>query len=188
MRKFEVSMLHDLQLSSVSSVLIVGGYDGVDAVDLWSKYDCDIAVLEPIPQFYDECQKRFEESPIRLLPFALSSKSCLINLGIKGNMSGLYASGESVSARGIRFGQLLNVLGWYYVDHLKLNCEGMEYEILEDMIESQYISKADSIHVQFHSVIPDCQSRYEKIAEQLSKTHELDFRDPFIWEGWIKKI
>ena len=63
----------------------------------------------------------------------------------------------------------------------KINIEGMEYDLLDYMMP--FISEIKHLQVQFH-LIPDHEKRYKRIADQLSKTHKLSWRYPFVWESW----
>jgi hypothetical protein len=67
---------------------------------------------------------------------------------------------------------------------MKINIEGAEYCVLESLIDN--IEKIGGILVQFHK-IDFYQQRYDDIAEELSKTHNLKWRFPFVWEYWEQK-
>ena len=59
------------------------------------------------------------------------------------------------------------------IDLLKINIEGAEYDLLEDMIKKNLVSKCNNIQVQFHTFISGYKERYELIKYGLSQTHEL---------------
>lgn len=63
----------------------------------------------------------------------------------------------------------------------KINIEGMEYDLLEYMMP--FISEVKNLQVQFH-LIEGYDKRYKRISEELSKTHKLTWRYPFVWENW----
>ena len=68
-----------------------------------------------------------------------------------------------------------------------MNIEGAEYECLEALIESGMIGKIKHVLVQFHGVDNDVESSVSKwatIAAHLSRTHNMDWSYPFIWERW----
>lgn len=111
----------------------------------------------------------------------------MVEIRVKGNMSGMFADGPIVAARGLTLGDFLNLVGWDRIDHFKLNCEGMEYEILDYIIANELMPLIKTLHVQFHPILADSNARYEAIAVGLSKTHDLDFRDPWVWESWTLK-
>jgi len=68
---------------------------------------------------------------------------------------------------------------------LKLNIEGGEYQLLDYIIFKDLHKQIKNIQVQFHKVEDfDYEKRYKEIAEELSKTHRLTWRYPFVWENW----
>lgn len=70
----------------------------------------------------------------------------------------------------------------------KINIEGMEYELLEYIIEKNLLRNIKNLQVQFHLIDgEDCESRYAALAEQLKKTHSLTWRYDFVWENWRRK-
>ena len=68
-----------------------------------------------------------------------------------------------------------------------MNIEGSEYELLERIIEIDFIRNIDNLLIQFHNFFSDSRSRMDNIQKHLSKTHRLTFQYEFIWENWTKK-
>ena len=66
---------------------------------------------------------------------------------------------------------------------MKINVEGAEYPILKNLIETNSIIKIKNIQVQFHLFNDEENSDYELISKELSKTHKLTWRFPFVWEN-----
>ena len=52
---------HNLNRDSI--VLDIGGYTGVWASQILEKYDCQIYILEPVPDFYKILKQRFLHFP-----------------------------------------------------------------------------------------------------------------------------
>ena len=81
---------------------------------------------------------------------------------------------------------IFEVINHDTIDLLKINVEGAEYEIIDNLIESNTINKIKSIQVQFH-----CVNKYTKIydslSNKLSNTHTITWRYPFVWENWTLK-
>lgn len=66
---------------------------------------------------------------------------------------------------------------------VKMNIEGGEYELLRHMLP--HIGEVKYLQVQFHLIDGmDCEKLYKDIATELSKTHKLMWRYPFVWESW----
>ena len=71
---------------------------------------------------------------------------------------------------------------------VKINIEGAEYDLLDYIISKGLHKNVRNFQVQFHMVDGmDYETRYKKIAESLSETHEIDWRYPFVWESWKRK-
>jgi len=73
------------------------------------------------------------------------------------------------------------------VHFMKINIEGGEYDLLEHLLESGFISSITNIQVQFHDFVPNAEVQMNKIQHELSKTHSLTYQYPFVWENWQKK-
>jgi len=73
------------------------------------------------------------------------------------------------------------------VDLIKINIEGGEYDLVPRMIESGIVNKCKIIRIQFHDWIPGAFAMRKKIVKELSKTHEVEWSFPLVWESWIRK-
>jgi len=68
---------------------------------------------------------------------------------------------------------------------MKINIEGAEYELLKHIIENGLHKNVKNIQVQFHLVDGiDTEKLYKEISDELTKTHKLTWRYPFVWENW----
>lgn len=65
---------------------------------------------------------------------------------------------------------------------LKMNIEGGEYTLLPYMIKGGIIEQIENLQVQFH-----LGGDYEAVEKELTKTHTLTWRYPFVWENWKRK-
>ena len=70
---------------------------------------------------------------------------------------------------------------------MKINVEGAEYKILNELINNKSISKISNLQVQFHMFDENNNNEYEPLIQKLSETHELSWRFPFVWENWRLK-
>ena len=73
------------------------------------------------------------------------------------------------------------------IDLMKINIEGAEYDLLDDLIETGTVKHIDNLLIQFHDFFPEAKSRMDKIHEHLKQTHESTFCHEFVWEGWKRK-
>ena len=74
-----------------------------------------------------------------------------------------------------------------FVDIMKINIEGAEYELLDRMIKTGIINKVKRLIVQFHTFGETENINKQNIREGLSNTHECFFEYPYVWEGWKLK-
>ena len=74
-----------------------------------------------------------------------------------------------------------------YISLMKINIEGEEYALMENLIEEGLISIIGDIQIQFHSFVPEAKARMQAIQERLSDTHVLTYQYEFVWENWTRK-
>ena len=74
------------------------------------------------------------------------------------------------------------------IDVIKINIEGAEFDLLNEVIKKNYQTKFDNIQVQFHKMFDDSHEKRDIIRKKLSETHQLTYDYTFVWENWkIKK-
>jgi hypothetical protein len=109
-------------------------------------------------------------------------------MGLKGDMSGLHADGPLRRVLVISANHFIADKVKAEVDLLKLNVEGMEYEILESMLNPVgTIDKIKHLQIQFHGVGNHSEARYAMIRESLQETHELTHDYGMAWQLWRRK-
>lgn len=69
----------------------------------------------------------------------------------------------------------------------RIELYAVEYDILDELIRLDRIPNVVNFQVQFHKFVNGYEKRYKAIAASLSKTHELTYRFPFVWENWRLK-
>ena len=67
---------------------------------------------------------------------------------------------------------------------MKINIEGSEFELLDHMIDTGYISKVKHLQIQFHNFVNDSEVKRKTIRDKLKYSHKNIFNFPFIWERW----
>lgn len=186
---------YEYKLDESSFVIDAGGYKGDWSAKIYDKYKCSILVFEPVQSFYQGIKNRFDGN----------ENIDIVNAAIGGSrrddyisLDGDAASVEVMNAQSIFDGvgseqiKVLDVFESFKineiesVDLMKINIEGMEYELLERMIETGMIGMVNNFQIQFHDFVPNCQQRRNAIREQLKKTHKCDWCYEFVWENWSK--
>lgn len=177
---------YDYDLNSKSVVFDCGGYDGDFTDEINRRYGCNIVVFEPVPSNYEKLKQRFaKKSKIRLLNSGIGGHCRIQKMNIKGNMTGMFAQGDEFEANVVGIDSMLSE--YPQVDLLKLNIEGMEFEVLERILELGAASRFKNIQVQFHGVMFNAQSRYADIREKLMSTHRLTYDEPFCWQNFERR-
>lgn len=166
-------------LNKDSIVFDLGCYEGKFAKTISEKYQCTVYCFEPIKEFYDKIKPN--ESMV-LMNYALGNSNRNELMGKETDKTGLYANGISEQV-------LISDVADFnrQIDLMKINIEGMEYEVLERMIETEMVKNVKNIQVQFHKIGKDYDSRYMNIRQNLLKTHELTFDFPFMWQNFKLK-
>ena len=189
------SWVHDNQVRDVqytyglvqeSVVVDAGGYQGDFTNNIYSKYGCSVHVLEPIQSMYEAIKVRFlNNTKILVDKVAMSNTNSQATISLDGDSSSLFVgSGNSEIIDCVDACEYLTNLGSNTVDLLKLNIEGAEYDVLEHLIQGNWIPKIKNIQIQFHRFIPDCANRRSEIRKQLAKTHTCTWNYEWIWESW----
>ncbi|MES2416411.1 MAG: FkbM family methyltransferase [Patescibacteria group bacterium] len=173
-------------LNPSSVVIDVGGYHGDWANNIAKKYDPIVHIYEPIKDFSQKLSERFLTNPkIHCHPVGLSDVDAIININLKDDSSSLFKNeGQYESIEVVDTTKEIEKQGIVSIDLMKINIEGSEYELLENIIHSGYISNIKNIQVQFHDFVPNATKRMHKIWNELAKTHHLTYQYVFVWENW----
>ena len=75
------------------------------------------------------------------------------------------------------------------LDLLHVNCEGCEYEMLENIIKSGLHWKIKIIQfgTHFFPEVPRLTERFCAIRSELSKSHRMVYGTAFAWERWDRQ-
>jgi len=204
----------NMTLDKDSTVVYVGantwGGDGKQIMDM---FNCTIHMFEPVPSFFEEltghwngykAELGFDAS---LYNFGLGNKDRTIHLapedlGIDGGLGtfGMVDSeGNAKIPLKIREGAsaIKEILtdsetgASTTIDLLHVNCEGCEWEMFENLLETGVMQSIKSMQFSSHyfspDQVPNLLARYCKIREELRKTHTMVYGQSFGWERWDLK-
>ncbi len=173
-------------LNANSLVFDLGGYEGQWTSDIFSMYCCTIHVFEPVIEFADEIERRFSRNEkIFVHRFGLITENQIVQISVNRNSSSLHKPGNDVrDARLVRAVDFMRENRIEKIDLMKINIEGGEYDLLEDLIDSGFVRNIRNIQVQFYDFVPDGEQRMVMIQNELRKTHRLTYQYPFVWENW----
>jgi len=176
------------ELTSNDIVFDLGGYIGQWTSDIFSKYRCNIYVFEIVNKYFNFIQNRFlKNDKITVFPFGLGGVTKDTIVSLSNDSSSIIRNQrnqEKEHVKIVRASSFLSEKGIDKIGLIKINIEGAEYDLLEELIESKWIEKIDNIQVQFHDFSKDSKTRMQNIQDKLSETHHLTYQYPFIWENW----
>jgi FkbM family methyltransferase len=171
-----------------SLVIDLGGYEGQFASDIFSKYLCNVYVFEPVKFYYDFCVKRFiNNNKIKPYNIGLGSENNFFNICLSNDGSSIVNIDNKLPMERI---EIVNINDFIkhnnigFIDLIKINIEGAEYELLEYIIASGLIENIGNLQIQFHEIDDTSYQRMNNIKNNLVKTHEITYEYIFVWENW----
>jgi FkbM family methyltransferase len=154
-------------------------------------YESFIYIFEPIPQYAEFIEQRFvNNKKIKVFCCGLARQDSMGKLSLEENASSSIRKKNipEVSIQYRNFVLFLAENKIQKIDLIKINIEGDEYELLEHLIEIDFLKNINDLQIQFHSFVPKSKIRMLNIQKKLSESHKLTYQFPFIWENWTKKI
>lgn len=185
-KPFSEALRYAYNLTPDSVVMDIGGYQGGWTNIIHEKYRCTVHLYEPVDQFFNHCVERFKGNPkIHLYPLAIGGKDGWEQVGIKGDMSGIFCTSpnETIGVPVCDVARALHHVGGK-ADLIAINAEGSEYAIMERLLDAGLMPNVGALSVQFHTVAPDYEERHAKIRERMTATHKMDYDEAFCWTGW----
>lgn len=179
----------DYPLQANSIVFDIGGFEGEFASQIYNKYGSQIYVFEPLQSFYQQIVSRFKQNAhIHVYDAGLSSVTKTEMISVTGDRSSLFIDANKVEIKLIRAVDFIREHAIDRIDLMKINIEGAEYDLLDDLIAAGMMNRIEHLQVQFHDfIVPNARQRMETIQAKLKQTHELTYQFEFVWENWKKK-
>jgi FkbM family methyltransferase len=186
----ELRLTYDLDEKSL--VFDLGGYEGQWASDIFGKYKCSVWIFEPSHLFHKRIVSRFSHNTsMTVFNFGLSNRDGELKLYESEDASSvvhdkaLTNKFEVIQLRSAdSFLQEKNIR---QIDLMKINIEGAEYDLLDHLIETGWISKVVNVQIQFHNFFDNAGQRMETIQNALARTHKPTYQYKFVWENWTRK-
>lgn len=178
---------YDLNQGSV--VFDVGGYIGSWSHEISAIYGSTIHIFEPIEKFFNIIETKYKNNSKMLVnKFGLSNKNIKSKMSLDNNSSSQFKEGKkNDEVDMIRAIDYIHKNSIKKIDLMKINIEGGEYDLLEHLINEDFIKNIDNIQIQFHDFVPSAEERMKSIQKELRKTHDLTYQYQFIWENWKLK-
>jgi len=178
---------YDLDVNSI--VVDIGGFEGQWASDIFGRYCCQTLVFEPVPTFAEALRVRFARNPsVRVFGLGLGTQDHWEEIYVNGMRSSLVRPSRTrVRVEIRRADRFLAAQNISSVDLMKVNIEGAEYDLLEHLLDVDWLPKIRDLQVQFHDFVPMARQRRAAIRQMLARTHYLTYDYPFVWENWRLK-
>jgi FkbM family methyltransferase len=177
-------------LNKDSWVLELGGYKGIWSKAILNKYDCNMIIVEPVLEYFNELALTFKNnSKVKLVNNAISSveRDIVLNLSTDGSSETMIDSIEKVTVKALTLESILNLFNVEQIDLMQMNIEGEEYPLMKHLVDTGLITKIKNFQVQFHYTDEACIDKRQYIQERLL---DLGYRQrwnyDFIWESWTK--
>ena len=184
---YNKKLYSNLDLNNQSTAVILGGYLGYSATDIYNNYACNIIIFEPVPEFVEVLKSEFPHDNIRIIQSAASTEDKELTIFIDGESSGINSHGcMSITVQSVNFSRFVRETNTV-IDLLEINIEGAEYDIILQLIETGEIRKIKTLIVQFHNQKLEDEYRRALVRQKLRDSHEEAFCFPWVWEKWVIK-
>jgi len=173
-------------LTQNSLVIDAGGYKGEWSKSIFDRYSCNIIIFEPVTKYFDMIEQKFiGHEKISVIKSGLSNEDKeIVIFDSEDSSSVFWGDGESEKIKLTKFSSFISTHQIKEIDLIKINIEGGEYDLLEDILESGLVNKIGNLQIQFHRFVEGCKEKRDLIRNELSKTHSLTYDYEFIWENW----
>jgi len=180
---------YDYPLDKKSIVYDMGGYEGEWAEKIFETYGCTVEVFEPVKRFADNLVAKFASRPkVHVYDFGLGGTTHSEKINLDLASSSTYKKGaKTESIQLIKASDFIRKQPSQKIDLIKINIEGGEYELLDNLINTGLIKQITDLQIQFHVFVPDARKKREALQAKLSRTHRMTYNYPFIWENWSRK-
>jgi FkbM family methyltransferase len=167
------------ELDKDSVVVDLGARHGSWSDQIRNKYFPQIFCFEVVSEFCEELRNK----GYSVFKNAVYNKDGIIKIGIEEGEGSVYHEDNSFEVESIEARRIFEVIEKDNIDLIKINVEGAEYSILDNLIKSKKIKNIKNLQIQFH-IIETYEKEYDRIRKELEKTHRVTWRYPFVWENW----
>lgn len=185
------NLRYQYDLNENSVVFDLGGYQGEWTSEIFARFQPYIYIFEPAAEYVQALKNKYRHNQkIKVFPYGLSNSTKDETIFLDNNSSSLFVKNDKPqNIKLIASDIFIRENNIKKIDLMKINIEGGEYDLLENLINKGDIKKIVDIQIQFHDFVPNARERMQKIQNSLKKTHHLTYQFEFVWENWeINKI
>lgn len=173
-------------------VLDIGAYKGDFAKGILQKYPkTTVFSFEPVKKFYEQYLQS-DTDRWKTFDCGLGGYERYETIALENDGSGIFNPHTNQSESCVfldvaeQLKRIINRVG--KVDLLKLNIEGMEYEVLDRIFSSGFdVTLIKNFQIQFHTFVDQCEIKRKCLRKILQNTHTLTYDYYFVWENWKLK-
>jgi len=188
LKKGDETLSLQYPLDNNSIVFDVGAYTGQFTEKIFRKFNCNVYAFEPIENFVNILNNKFENyQKVKILNFGLLDENKALKISSIGAGSSIFDRNEGEVKDLVEFRsfiEFINNNSIKKIDLLYMNIEGSEYQLIQHIIETDFIKNIDHIQIQFHNYVEGSKKLRNQIRKELKETHKCKFNFPFIWERW----
>jgi FkbM family methyltransferase len=168
------------------TVLDIGGYIGDLSLYCASMFNANIHCYEPTPQNYKMIKTNLDLNPmlqkhITVYNEGISNSNDPIKLNVQDVIGEIHASSHKVYKNNvstieipcITLNQAIAKMNESKIDLLKIDCEGQEFNILDNIDSNELSQKVKYLVFEYHNFVDDYEIRLEKILKNLKKDFDL---------------
>lgn len=174
-------------LSENDLFFVIGGHEGDISTRIIKKYNPYVYIFEPSKTWFNFLVDKYKNNnKVKIFNFGFAKNEGEYKLFKFGNGDGSTIYKESSEFENVTLKKMSDFLTENDINKVKLiefNCEGAEYEIMEDLFENNKLTVFEIIQSQFHKV-DNYQQLYNNSFSLLSKSHNKIWGFDFIWECW----
>jgi FkbM family methyltransferase len=177
----------DYSLNENSLVVDVGGLTGDWAIRIYCRHSCHIDIYEPHPVLVNKARINFEgNDKVKVYGVGLGGEDGILTLYGDSYNASIFknATGGEIKVRIIKASEAFKQ--YTHIDLLKINVEGAEYEIMNDLLNNYDMRKIENLQIQFHGNVPGYAGKREIIRRGLKKTHHMTWNYEYIFENWAR--
>lgn len=177
---------YNYDLDENSLVWDLGGYHGHWSSEMFTRYNCNIMIFEPVLEYYEIIKDKFiNNKKVKIYNFALGSSNRKETIFLDDTGSSIIKKSKKTSTIEIKdVKNFLNAQCIKNIDLMKINIEGGEYEFLERLLEISFIPNITDLQIQFHDFESNSVNRMNDISKKLEKTHSKTYSYEFVWDNW----
>ncbi len=183
------NLKYDIDLNAGGIVLDIGAFKGQYTEKILARYnDMVFWLYEPIADYFQICQHHFVNTKsVTVHQAAVSADGRNFEMQVDGLRSRQTVDqlADSVLITSVDIQDIFDSAQEFEL--LKMNIEGMEFECLEKLINTNSLIKARYLLIQFHKFESDSSQRLKKIRESLKEDYENVWSYDWMWELWKRK-